>query len=178
MCGAGGDSADNNFCTSRRAVVAARLHGWLTGEDIMTDRQVSHARAEFEALSAHYDRTLKQIRDMRDRMPAVKGTAQSANKLVRATVGAKGNLVKLEIEPKALRRLSSTELADLIVETAAAAARSALEEVQQILSPVMTVDAPMDKLMSGEADWAQHVRLNLDELVRGRRIRENGATSG
>jgi DNA-binding protein YbaB len=130
----------------------------------MDQRPISQLQAEFEALTAQYESTQKQLDTFRQRMPALRGTAESADKLVKVTVGPRGELKELEINPKAYRKLSPTQLADAIVETTEKAARAAFAEVEQMLKPFMSVDAPFEKLMSGEADWAKHVRFNLPDF--------------
>jgi hypothetical protein len=91
------------------------------------------------------------------------------------TVGPRGELKELEINPKAYRKLSPTQLADAIVETAGVAARAAFAEVEQMLKPFMSVDASWEKLMSGEADWAKHVRFKMPDFGVGR---PNGRVPG
>lgn len=137
-----------------------------TCEDAMEHRPTAHLRAEFEALAAHYERSRRQLDTMRQRMPALRGGAESPDKLVKVTVGARGELRKLEIDPRAYRRLSPTELAEAIVETTKEASRAAFAEIEQMLKPLISVDAPFEQLMSGEADWSEHVRFNLPDLPR------------
>jgi DNA-binding protein YbaB len=130
----------------------------------MEHRPISHLRADFEALSAHYERSRKHLETMQQRMPVLRGSAESRDKLVKVTVGARGELKTLEIDPKAYRRLSPTELADRIVETTEMASRAAYAEVEQMLKPFMSVDGSFEKLMSGELNWSEHVRFNLPDL--------------
>jgi DNA-binding protein YbaB len=116
-------------------------------------------RAEFEALSAEYERARRQVETVRERMPTMKATAESADKLVKATVGPRGNLERLEIDPRAYRRLSPTQLADAIVATAASASRRMHSELEPLLRPFLAAGAPFEKLMTGEAEWADHIRI-------------------
>jgi DNA-binding protein YbaB len=130
----------------------------------MEHRPISHLRADFEALSAEFERSRKQLDVMQRRMPTLRGTAESPDKLVTVTVGARGELRELEIDPKAYRKLSPTELAETIVETTAKASRAAFAEVEQLLKPFMSFDGPFEKLMSGELDWSEHVRFKLPSV--------------
>jgi DNA-binding protein YbaB len=134
----------------------------------MDRRPISHLREEFEALHEQYESTRKQFDSLRRQMPTLRGTAESPDKLVTVTVGPKGELKQLEIHPKAYRKLSPTQLAEAIIATAEKASQAVYAEVQQLLKPLMSIDAPFEQLMSGEADWAKHVRFNLPDFGNGR----------
>jgi DNA-binding protein YbaB len=129
----------------------------------MRDRPISHLRAEFEFLAAQYDRTRKDLETLRERLPTLAGTAESPDGMVTVTVGPRGNLTKIEISPRAYRRLSPTELGELIVEIAEQATRKTYKEMEQLMRPFLSADAPFEKLMTGQADWVEHVRVHLPD---------------
>ncbi|MDT5024550.1 MAG: hypothetical protein QOE61_976 [Micromonosporaceae bacterium] len=91
---------------------------------------------------AHIDELLQQYRQVRDNlgqmqreMTELTATAESPGGAVRATVDYRGNLTKLEINPRAHRSLDSATLADQIVETTKKAAQQVQERVREVVSP-------------------------------------------
>jgi DNA-binding protein YbaB len=91
---------------------------------------------------ARIDELLQQYRHMRDNLGAMQremteltATAESPGGAVRATVDYRGNLSKLEINPRAYRSLDSTTMGEQIVETAKMAARQVQERVREVVSP-------------------------------------------
>ena len=67
----------------------------------------------------------------------VQGTQTSKDGLVTVTVGARGELVQLDIDPRVYRRPDSRQLADTIVETVQKAAAQAQERVLEIFEPIV-----------------------------------------
>src|SRR5262245_17783648 len=91
---------------------------------------------------AHIDEMLGQYRQLRDNlgrmqreMSELTATADSPDGAVRVTVGPKGDLVKLEINPRAHRALDSVTLAETIVATTRQAAAKAAERLREIVEP-------------------------------------------
>ena len=98
---------------------------------------------------------------------AVHVTETSPNGLVTVTVGARGELVRLDIDPRVFRRPDSRELADTITETvhrAAAAAQQRVLDVFEPLVPRETLQAHLD----GDTD-AVIGQLNDQMLGKGLR---------
>jgi len=98
---------------------------------------------------------------------AVHVTETSPNGLVTVTVGARGELVRLDIDPRVFRRPDSRELADTITETvhrAAAAAQQRVLDVFEPLVPRATLQAHLD----GDTD-AVIGQLNDQMLGKGLR---------
>ena len=70
--------------------------------------------------------------DMRAEMNAVKGVAKSPDGYVTATVGPRGQLTKLELDPRIYRKPDATRLATDITETVQKAAKQALDKVHEV----------------------------------------------
>jgi DNA-binding protein YbaB len=92
---------------------------------------------------AHIDEMLEQYRTLRDklgdtqqRMSELTATAESADGMIRATVGPRGELTGLDFDPRILRRYDVTSLAEAIVETTAAANQQLQVQRQEIMGPV------------------------------------------
>lgn len=68
---------------------------------------------------------------------AVQVTEKSRDGLISATVGARGELIRLDIDPRVYRRPDSRELADAITETIHRAATKAQERVVEVFEPLI-----------------------------------------
>jgi DNA-binding protein YbaB len=93
-------------------------------------------------LQAHIDELLGQYRQLRDNlgrmqqeMTELTATVQSQDGMVRATVGYRGDLTKLDINPRAYRVLDTVSLAELIVETTARATAEVRAQIHALVAP-------------------------------------------
>lgn len=84
--------------------------------------------AQFERMRAGHDKLQQQLR-------AVTGTATSPDGHVTATVGPRGQLVRLELDPRIYRRPDSHELASTITKTVQEAAARAVAEMERLCQP-------------------------------------------
>jgi DNA-binding protein YbaB len=98
-------------------------------------------RAEYQA---HINELLQQYRQVRDnlgrmqqQMTELTATAQSPDKLVEVTVDYRGELTKVEINPRAFRVLDSATLGETIVATAKAATVQVRRLIQELVNPNM-----------------------------------------
>lgn len=70
----------------------------------------------------------RQLREFQDALDEVEGKAESDDGLVSVTVGARGELTALDLDPRIYRRPDSTALAESIVDTIAKARKDADEK--------------------------------------------------
>jgi DNA-binding protein YbaB len=135
-------------------------------------------RAQLDALLREYDQARRSLSDVRTKMRAVTGTARSPDRLVEATVGPRGHLTALRLDPKACRTLSSEKLAERVLDTVKRAAADATGQVSALLAPTLPPGLPVDELVRGEvvpADW------NGTQALSGPSLREwweRAASSG
>jgi DNA-binding protein YbaB len=115
-------------------------------------------RAEYQA---HINELLEQYRQVRDnlgrmqqQMTEVTATAVSEDETVKATVDYRGELTKVEINPRALRSVDSTTLGETIVATARAAAQEVRKKVQALVTPNMPDVAGLST-MGGDFDFSK-----------------------
>ncbi|GAA1741435.1 YbaB/EbfC family nucleoid-associated protein [Luedemannella helvata] len=106
-------------------------------------------RARTDELLVELDSLRKGLGDLQQTLMAVSATVTSDDGLVKATVGPRGQLMSLELDPRLYRRPDSKQLAATITRTVQAAAAKAQEQVTAALKPFMP-----------EADIASH--LNMD----------------
>jgi DNA-binding protein YbaB len=113
---------------------------------------------ENAALQAHADQLRTDFQRLMADGPAVAArarqvvvTRRSRDGLVSVTVGPRGDLVHLDIDPRVFRRPDSRGLADSIVETVQAAAQEAQEQVVETLSTVIPREA-VEAQLSGDLE--------------------------
>nr|WP_311131917.1 YbaB/EbfC family nucleoid-associated protein [Nonomuraea gerenzanensis] len=78
--------------------------------------------------------------ELHTKAKAVQATETSRDGLVSVTVGARGELIRLDLDPRIYRRPDARALADTIAETARRAAETARERVIEIFEPVIPAD--------------------------------------
>ncbi|MTD59058.1 YbaB/EbfC family nucleoid-associated protein [Amycolatopsis pithecellobii] len=116
---------------------------------------MSEHRAQVDELLADYRRSRERLASVQRELSAVTASESDPDRLVTATVGARGTLTKLEISEEAYRRYRPAELADAIVRVTAAATARALSEAGEIMAPVLPAGA--DPLLEGgEVAHARH----------------------
>lgn len=99
------------------------------------DRDANRAlRARFDEVYGDYQRLRSGMDELQQRLAALRVTARSADGLVTATVGPRGQLVALDLDRGAYRAMPPGELADLIVAVTASAAAQVATEVQQLMT--------------------------------------------
>jgi DNA-binding protein YbaB len=113
---------------------------------------------ENAALAEHADQLRADFQRLMADGPAVAArarqvvvTRRSRDGLVSVTVGPRGDLVHLDIDPRVFRRPDSRGLADSIVETVQAAAQEAQEQVVETLSTVIPREA-VEAQLSGDLE--------------------------
>ncbi|MEO3928861.1 YbaB/EbfC family nucleoid-associated protein [Micromonosporaceae bacterium B7E4] len=124
----------------------------------MSRRDVAELRAEYEQLVTEYERSRQRLATLHERMSALTSSATSDDGLVTVTVGARGELSTVEVEPRAYRRLAPTELGESIVATARKAGEQVAEQLRELLSPLMPAGVPVEKLLAPGADWSAYLR--------------------
>ncbi|MEW1837921.1 YbaB/EbfC family nucleoid-associated protein [Nonomuraea angiospora] len=96
---------------------------------------------------------------------AVQVTEKSRDGLVSVTVGPRGELIRLDLDPRIYRRPEARQLADTIVETAQRAAAGARERITEILEPVIP-RAELEAHLDGDVETAL---TQLAERMEGER---------
>ena len=104
-------------------------------------------RAYADELRAAFFRMQEEIPALHEKARTLQVTETSPDGLISATVGARGGLVRLDIDPRVYRRPDSRPQADSITATVHRAAAKAQEQVVEIFAPVIP---------------AEHMRAHLD----------------
>lgn len=114
-------------------------------------------RVQLDTLLADYERARRSLSDVHAGMRAVNGRAESTDRLVTATVGPRGTLTALGLDPRAPRTLSADKLAEKILDTVQAAAADATRQLNQLLAATLPPGVPVEDVVRGEVDptrWA------------------------
>ncbi len=121
----------------------------------MTDHDLARVLATCEELA-------DGMRDLRGRLADVRATADSADGLVSATVGGRGELVDLTIDPRVYRDPDSTRLSESILDTVRCAVEQARETVFDLAKPLLPRNATPD---GTDLDFDPALR-QLDRVLR------------
>jgi DNA-binding protein YbaB len=108
----------------------------------IADRGANHAlRARFEDVYGQYDKLRSGLDDIQQRLATMRVSATSADGLITATVGARGQLLDLKIDRKVYRELDEIDLSRAIVETVARAAARTTAQVQELMGKYLPADS-------------------------------------
>jgi DNA-binding protein YbaB len=91
-------------------------------------------KARFAEIQGSYERVRDGLAQLQQRMTSLQVTAASADDRVRATVDARGQLVRLRLLPRVMRELSHEELEQLILATVRTAAVQASDQVAELMT--------------------------------------------
>ncbi|MFI7440488.1 YbaB/EbfC family nucleoid-associated protein [Nonomuraea indica] len=122
-------------------------------------------QAYAEELRSMFMRMQDEAFDLHKKARAVQVTETSRDGLVSATVGPRGDLIRLDLDPRLYRRPDSRHLADTITETVARAAEKARERVVEIFEPVI----PPEQMAAHIEGDIETVMRQLAERMTGER---------
>ena len=94
-----------------------------------------------ESMIGDLRRSIATMGDAQRRMMRITGTAWSDDRLIKAVVGPRGQLLELEIDPRVYRTPNSKALAASIVATVRAAVEDVLREGNEILEQNLPTEA-------------------------------------
>ncbi|MFI7424109.1 YbaB/EbfC family nucleoid-associated protein [Nonomuraea sp. NPDC049684] len=107
--------------------------------------------AEVSALAGEINQQVARVREAFGELSALEHTARSADGMVTVTVGRHGQLRGIELNPRAYRNLSPTQLADAIMQQANAATAAVSEQSRQLLDPLMPDNLPYEDVFGERA---------------------------
>jgi DNA-binding protein YbaB len=116
---------------------AGRRHAHVStvaGEERHVDHPEPSAMLD---LLRDLNQTLSNMASTQRQMLSLTGTAWSDDRMIKAVVGPRGQLVELEIDPRIYRRPNSKALAASIVSTVRAAVDDVVSKSQEIMDETM-----------------------------------------
>lgn len=106
------------------------------------DRDANSAlRARFDDVVSQYQRLRSGLDDMQERLAGLAVTAESPDGLVRVTVGPRGQLIDLGLDPEIYRRGDADELARTILRTVEQAVTKTTAQVQEMVGEYLPADS-------------------------------------
>src|SRR5262249_15226469 len=117
-----------------------------------TPRTNAQLRARMEELLGEYEQLRRNMSAARDRMRAMSGSASTTDGTVKVRGDSNARLTGLEIDPKAYRRFSPSQLAEEIQRLYREATNDVTARVGEVMAPFLPAGVSYDKLLTGEAD--------------------------
>ena len=106
--------------------------------------------------------SMGSVNETQKKIAQVTAVAWSDDRLVKATVGPRGQLVELDIDPRVYRTPNSKALAATIVATVRKAAEEAMAKTQELARAAMPRD--LDAAKSGNLSMAELMRSHDADL--------------
>ncbi|WP_433247198.1 YbaB/EbfC family nucleoid-associated protein [Streptosporangium sp. CA-135522] len=101
---------------------------------------VAGMRAYADELRTTFMRLQDEASAVHEEARAIQVTEKSPDGLISVTVGARGDLIRLDIDPRIYRKPDARQLADSIADTVHRAAAKAQERVIELFEPLIPGD--------------------------------------
>ncbi|MER6511355.1 YbaB/EbfC family nucleoid-associated protein [Nonomuraea sp. NPDC001636] len=101
------------------------------------DADIVGLQAYADELRETFMRMQRDASELNARAQAIRVTERSADGLVSATVSVRGELIRLDLDPRLYRRPNARGLADAITDTIRRATAKALDELVDLFEPVV-----------------------------------------
>ena len=106
------------------------------------DRDANHAlRARFDDVYGQYHRLRSGMDEIQRRLATMRVSAESADGLVRATVGARGQLIELRLDRRIYAEPDEVALGRSIVATVQQAATQTTQQVEELMAAYLPADS-------------------------------------
>jgi DNA-binding protein YbaB len=129
------------------------------------ERDLSGLRALAEELTGQVAKLRTGMVDMRNEINALTATVKSPDGYVTATVGPRGKLVRLQLDPRIYRKPDSTALAATITETVQKAAAEAAKKVEAVAAKYAPGVAVGDRLNDDVTERLRRLDFLHDQIV-------------
>ncbi|MDG4762746.1 YbaB/EbfC family nucleoid-associated protein [Solwaraspora sp. WMMD406] len=112
-------------------------------------------RARADELMAQFERMRSGVGELQQKLRSVSATVTSDDGLVTATVGPRGQVIKVEFDPRIYRRPNSKELSATVTETIRRATDKAMAQVEELCRPLLP-----------DAQFQAHMDHDLEGIFR------------
>ncbi|MCK2214694.1 YbaB/EbfC family nucleoid-associated protein [Actinomadura sp. ATCC 31491] len=124
-------------------------------------------RLTIEALAKEYNRQAAQLRQAYTELSELAVTAESRDRMVSVTVGPRGQVQGIKLDPRVYRKLSPSQLARSIMEQIGAATEQVAGRTKELMAPFMPAGLPLEDVFgegaSVESFLPQPVKLPSEE---------------
>ncbi|GAB1640879.1 YbaB/EbfC family nucleoid-associated protein [Krasilnikovia sp. MM14-A1259] len=94
-------------------------------------------RAHADELMARFQQMRSGVGDLQQKLKAVQATVTSDDGLVTVVAGPRGQVVKVDFDPRIYRRPNSKELSATVTDTIRKATEKAMSQVEELMRPFM-----------------------------------------
>ncbi|MET8148611.1 YbaB/EbfC family nucleoid-associated protein [Actinoplanes sp. NPDC049668] len=112
-------------------------------------------RAHADELMAQFERMRSGVGDLQQKVKAVQVSVTSDDGLVTAVVGPRGQVIKVDFDPRIYRRPNSKELSATVTDTIRKATEKAMSQVEELMRPFMP-----------NAEFQAYIDHDLDGIFR------------
>ena len=117
---------------------------------------IAGMRAYAEELEKQFSRLQEEGPKLQQRIAAMRMTEKSRDGLIQATVGPRGDLLELDLDPRIYRRPDARALAEAITATVKKAEAKARDEIVGMLSALVP-RAQVEAQLSGDVEAVNEV---------------------
>ncbi|NRQ40802.1 YbaB/EbfC family nucleoid-associated protein [Nonomuraea sp. NN258] len=111
-------------------------------------------RATIEELAGEYNRQIDRVREAYGKLNELETTVRSGDGMIGVTMGPRGQVRAIELNPRVYQRLSPSELAEAITEQIHRGAALVTERTKELVGPLMPDGLPYEEL------FGEDVRLD------------------
>ncbi|MER5419550.1 YbaB/EbfC family nucleoid-associated protein [Streptosporangium roseum] len=110
-------------------------------------------RITMEGLADEYNKQAAQLRETYGKLNDLTATAQSDDRMVTVTVGPRGQVQGIELDPRVYRKLSPSELTRSIMEQIGVATGEVSARMQELMTPLVPDGLPYEELFGEGASF-------------------------
>ncbi|GGO76963.1 YbaB/EbfC family nucleoid-associated protein [Nonomuraea cavernae] len=129
-------------------------------------------RLAIEELAGEYNRQAAQVREAYAKLTELSAVGRSADGMVTVTVGPRGQVCDLRLDPRAYRKLSPSELASSIMEQIGVATAEVAERTKELMAPLVPAGLAYEDVFGEGASLESFLPQPLELLPDERRARE------
>ncbi|MEV4059891.1 YbaB/EbfC family nucleoid-associated protein [Nonomuraea dietziae] len=108
-------------------------------------------RLAMEDMAREYNRQAAQLKQAYTQLREMKAVGKSGDGMVTVTVGPRGQVQNIELNPRVYGKLSPSELAHAILEQISAASGEVVERTKELMSPFVPEGLPYEEFFGDES---------------------------
>ncbi|MEW9553849.1 YbaB/EbfC family nucleoid-associated protein [Nonomuraea sp. NPDC050783] len=101
-------------------------------------------RLTIEALAKEYNQQAVRLREAYGKLSELTVTAESRDHMVSVTVGPRGQVQSIKLDPRVYRKLSPSQLARTIMEQIGAATAQVADRTKELMAPFVPEGLPLE----------------------------------
>ncbi|MEU9830337.1 YbaB/EbfC family nucleoid-associated protein [Streptosporangium sp. NPDC048047] len=113
-------------------------------------------------MAHEYNRQAARLRQAYGELAELTATAQSDDQMVTVTVGPRGQIQDIELDPRVYRKLSPSELSHSIMEQIGAAVAQTAERTRELMEPFLPAGLPYEQIFGEEASLESFLPQPVD----------------